>query len=288
MPAGRKRPKGGGKKLAVHPTPPLPAGQVKKAGSAKRQREGGACGGPGAANGASPGLSRGFAEAARKKLRGEAAQIALRRGSAITLKSIPPPPAPSQRYPAPTITPKPHCPAPHPPGSKDLHGERKGARGRKKKRQGLSGEEEGGLGGGAVFSGPAEGGKKKRKKKKGKGRKVDEQGGGMVEDVAIHVRGATPQGPLASDPSAASAEGASGSGSDGEREDPVPPPRVVVVTEASQLPPRFLEPPDCGANPEEPALVVGFDCEGISLSRYGRLCVLQVSNCSTLERARIS
>lgn len=46
---------------------------------------------------------------------------------------------------------------------------------------------------------------------------------------------------------------------------------VYTVVEASQLPADFLEP-----TPEN-RLVVAFDCEGVELSRYGPLCLMQVS-----------
>ncbi|KAG6552508.1 hypothetical protein Mapa_005928 [Marchantia paleacea] len=49
---------------------------------------------------------------------------------------------------------------------------------------------------------------------------------------------------------------------------PVP---VTIVTKASQLPPAFLHPD--GKNP----LIVGFDCEGVNLARYGRLCIMQLA-----------
>jgi exonuclease 3'-5' domain-containing protein 1 len=48
---------------------------------------------------------------------------------------------------------------------------------------------------------------------------------------------------------------------------PIP---IHIVTEASQLPCAFLEP-----SPER-QLVIGFDCEGVDLARYGRLCIMQV------------
>ena len=45
---------------------------------------------------------------------------------------------------------------------------------------------------------------------------------------------------------------------------------IYIVTNASQLPKEFLFP--SGAK----QLVVGFDCEGIDLGRYGTLCIMQV------------
>ncbi|CAM6036685.1 unnamed protein product [Sphagnum compactum] len=49
---------------------------------------------------------------------------------------------------------------------------------------------------------------------------------------------------------------------------PVP---VHIVTYFSQLPSSFLEP-----DPEQP-IVIGFDCEGVSLARNGRLCIMQLA-----------
>ncbi|KAJ7519000.1 hypothetical protein O6H91_20G018500 [Diphasiastrum complanatum] len=46
---------------------------------------------------------------------------------------------------------------------------------------------------------------------------------------------------------------------------------VYIVTQASTLPCSFLDP-----DPELP-LVVGFDCEGVDLARYGRLCIMQLA-----------
>ncbi|CAN1161775.1 piRNA biogenesis protein EXD1 [Linum perenne] len=46
---------------------------------------------------------------------------------------------------------------------------------------------------------------------------------------------------------------------------------IEIVTEASQLPIEFLNP-----SPDH-ELVIGFDCEGIDLCRYGRLCVIQLA-----------
>ncbi|KAJ8774772.1 hypothetical protein K2173_017218 [Erythroxylum novogranatense] len=46
---------------------------------------------------------------------------------------------------------------------------------------------------------------------------------------------------------------------------------VHVVTEASQLPPEFLNP-----SPDK-ELVVGFDCEGVDLCRHGALCIMQLA-----------
>lgn len=45
---------------------------------------------------------------------------------------------------------------------------------------------------------------------------------------------------------------------------------IHIVTHASQLPIEFLSP-----SPEK-QLVVGFDCEGVDLCRYGTLCIMQV------------
>uniref|UniRef100_A0A2N9EIL2 K Homology domain-containing protein n=1 Tax=Fagus sylvatica TaxID=28930 RepID=A0A2N9EIL2_FAGSY len=44
---------------------------------------------------------------------------------------------------------------------------------------------------------------------------------------------------------------------------------IYIVTHASQLPNEFLYP-----SPEK-QLVVGFDCEGVDLCRYGTLCIMQ-------------
>ncbi|KAK9273044.1 hypothetical protein L1049_017851 [Liquidambar formosana] len=46
---------------------------------------------------------------------------------------------------------------------------------------------------------------------------------------------------------------------------------IHIVTHASQLPIEFLEP-----SPER-QLVIGFDCEGVDLCRYGTLCVMQLA-----------
>lgn len=48
---------------------------------------------------------------------------------------------------------------------------------------------------------------------------------------------------------------------------PVP---VHIVTNSAQLPVAFLQP-----NADQ-SLVIGFDCEGVDLARYGRLCIMQV------------
>jgi hypothetical protein len=45
---------------------------------------------------------------------------------------------------------------------------------------------------------------------------------------------------------------------------------VHIVTEPSQLPLGFLEPS------QDKQVAVGFDCEGVSLSREGRLTLIQV------------
>ncbi|XWS70275.1 hypothetical protein CRYUN_Cryun03dG0034500 [Craigia yunnanensis] len=50
-----------------------------------------------------------------------------------------------------------------------------------------------------------------------------------------------------------------------------PPVPIHIVTNASQLPPEFLNP-----SPER-QLVVGFDCEGVDLCRYGTLCIMQLA-----------
>ena len=49
-------------------------------------------------------------------------------------------------------------------------------------------------------------------------------------------------------------------------------PPIHVVTEASQLPPEFLNP-----SPDK-QLIIGFDCEGVDLCRHGTLCIMQVIN----------
>uniref|UniRef100_A0A7I4EHD3 3'-5' exonuclease domain-containing protein n=2 Tax=Physcomitrium patens TaxID=3218 RepID=A0A7I4EHD3_PHYPA len=49
---------------------------------------------------------------------------------------------------------------------------------------------------------------------------------------------------------------------------PIP---VHIVTHHSQLPMSFLQP-----RPDQP-LVIGFDCEGVDLARYGRLCIMQLA-----------
>ncbi|XP_068648120.1 uncharacterized protein [Aristolochia californica] len=46
---------------------------------------------------------------------------------------------------------------------------------------------------------------------------------------------------------------------------------IHIVTHPSELPPEFLEPSI------ERKLVVGFDCEGVDLCRYGALCIMQLA-----------
>ncbi|GLT57219.1 hypothetical protein SLA2020_302070 [Shorea laevis] len=46
---------------------------------------------------------------------------------------------------------------------------------------------------------------------------------------------------------------------------------IHIVTSASQLPAKFLEP-----SPQDP-LVIGFDCEGVDLCRHGTLCIMQLA-----------
>ncbi|XP_057473097.1 uncharacterized protein LOC130761593 isoform X2 [Actinidia eriantha] len=46
---------------------------------------------------------------------------------------------------------------------------------------------------------------------------------------------------------------------------------IHIVTNASQLPNEFLHP-----SPER-QLVIGFDCEGVDLCRYGTLCIMQLA-----------
>ncbi|XP_058073986.1 uncharacterized protein LOC131222804 isoform X1 [Magnolia sinica] len=46
---------------------------------------------------------------------------------------------------------------------------------------------------------------------------------------------------------------------------------ICIVTDASQLPPEFLEPS------VERQLVIGFDCEGVDLCRHGALCIMQLA-----------
>lgn len=53
--------------------------------------------------------------------------------------------------------------------------------------------------------------------------------------------------------------------------DDAPPVPIYIITEASQLPVEFLEP-----SPET-KLVIGFDCEGVDLCRYGTLCIMQIA-----------
>lgn len=53
---------------------------------------------------------------------------------------------------------------------------------------------------------------------------------------------------------------------------PVP---VHIVTNSAQLPVAFLQP-----NSDQ-SLVIGFDCEGVDLARYGRLCIMQVCSLPT-------
>ncbi|XP_028806982.1 piRNA biogenesis protein EXD1-like, partial [Neltuma alba] len=53
-----------------------------------------------------------------------------------------------------------------------------------------------------------------------------------------------------------------------DRSTPVP---IHIVTRASQLPVEFLQP-----SPQK-QLVIGFDCEGVDLCRYGALCIMQLA-----------
>ncbi|KAF8393475.1 hypothetical protein HHK36_021719 [Tetracentron sinense] len=46
---------------------------------------------------------------------------------------------------------------------------------------------------------------------------------------------------------------------------------IHIVTHASQLPSEFLEP-----SPDR-QLIIGFDCEGVDLCRYGTLCIMQLA-----------
>ncbi|KAL6960091.1 hypothetical protein U1Q18_049395 [Sarracenia purpurea var. burkii] len=46
---------------------------------------------------------------------------------------------------------------------------------------------------------------------------------------------------------------------------------IHIVTNASQLPVEFLYPSS------ERQLVIGFDCEGVDLCRYGTLCIMQLA-----------
>ncbi|XP_059076299.1 uncharacterized protein LOC131027394 isoform X2 [Cryptomeria japonica] len=57
----------------------------------------------------------------------------------------------------------------------------------------------------------------------------------------------------------------------GESEGHLAPVPIYIVTEASQLPCSFLEPSPLNE------LVIGFDCEGVDLARYGRLCIMQLA-----------
>lgn len=54
---------------------------------------------------------------------------------------------------------------------------------------------------------------------------------------------------------------------------------IHIVTHASQLPNEFVDP-----SPEKP-LVVGFDCEGVSLCRHGSLCIMQVNKMLRTNRS---
>ncbi|GAB2293436.1 hypothetical protein Dimus_027635 [Dionaea muscipula] len=49
---------------------------------------------------------------------------------------------------------------------------------------------------------------------------------------------------------------------------PVP---ICVVTNASQLPTKFLNPSS------ERQLLVGFDCEGVNHGKHGTICILQLA-----------
>ncbi|XP_021765395.1 uncharacterized protein LOC110729912 isoform X1 [Chenopodium quinoa] len=54
---------------------------------------------------------------------------------------------------------------------------------------------------------------------------------------------------------------------------PVP---IYIVTHASQLPKELLHP-----SPDK-QLVIGFDCEGVNLSRYGALCIIQIATSNAI------
>ena len=57
---------------------------------------------------------------------------------------------------------------------------------------------------------------------------------------------------------------------------------IYIVTNASQLPKEFLFP--SGAK----QLVIGFDCEGIDLGRYGTLCIMQVMIYTRVSKFRVT
>jgi len=67
------------------------------------------------------------------------------------------------------------------------------------------------------------------------------------------------------------AEGCRSRNQSGDAEPWMLPIPVHIVTHPAQLPLAFLQP-----NPNQP-LVIGFDCEGVDLSRYGRLCIMQLA-----------
>lgn len=46
---------------------------------------------------------------------------------------------------------------------------------------------------------------------------------------------------------------------------------IHIVTDPSQLPTEFLQPSS------EKQLIIGFDCEGVDLCRYGTLCIMQLA-----------
>lgn len=48
------------------------------------------------------------------------------------------------------------------------------------------------------------------------------------------------------------------------------PASIHIVTHESQLPSEFLYP-----SPEK-QFIIGFDCEGVDLCRYGTLCIMQM------------
>ncbi|OVA11366.1 3'-5' exonuclease domain [Macleaya cordata] len=56
-----------------------------------------------------------------------------------------------------------------------------------------------------------------------------------------------------------------------DRDTQIPLVPIHIVTHAAQLPVEFLEP-----SPER-QLIIGFDCEGVDLCRYGKLCIMQLA-----------
>lgn len=90
----------------------------------------------------------------------------------------------------------------------------------------------------------------------------------MAESFSVRFSSWTPHGTLAR---SAQAPGCRSCSSSAETEKWLAPVPIHIVTQASQLPSAFLEPD------ENQPLIIGFDCEGVNLARFGRLCIMQLA-----------